>query len=336
MEASPRSSLEVVEPHLPLEVLVVAFDAPAELRQPHQFTDRGGGRQRHEVMLRGRRFPRGPFAEQPLFRARCSALRVFVRGAHPRRCEARRLLAARTLAPGDGAIRQFLGELADRHRRPFGGVRVATRWSFAGCLRGHRKFGPGSPNPCRVMNAARRRATPAEHTVPAADARYSRSCWRAESVALGARGRGKSSHGRSAVARSGCTRRARDRLPPVGARHAHACTWSAGCAPHPCANKCHPARVVAPPGSAGPWWRVATLVLGRVGQLPWSGRSSRSPRGRRSTPDTAAPSPASRGAPAARAVQDRLGARLARGDNAATPAHARQPPTEWRRRRMPR
>ena len=36
MEAAPGSTLEVVEPDLALELLVVAFDAPAQLHESRQ------------------------------------------------------------------------------------------------------------------------------------------------------------------------------------------------------------------------------------------------------------------------------------------------------------
>ena len=44
MEAAPAAALEVVEPNLLLQFLVVAFDAPAQFGQTHELTNgRFGG-----------------------------------------------------------------------------------------------------------------------------------------------------------------------------------------------------------------------------------------------------------------------------------------------------
>jgi hypothetical protein len=41
VEAGPGSALEVIEPHLAFEILIIPLDTPSELGRPHQLTDRG-------------------------------------------------------------------------------------------------------------------------------------------------------------------------------------------------------------------------------------------------------------------------------------------------------
>src|SRR5512132_2084117 len=65
VEASPCSTLEVVEAELALELLVVALDAPAQLREANQLLERGGGRERREPELGRCALPIRPLAEEP-------------------------------------------------------------------------------------------------------------------------------------------------------------------------------------------------------------------------------------------------------------------------------
>ncbi len=52
METSPRSALEVVQPHLTLHLLIVALHPSAQLGQAHQLLERGVCRERREVVVR--------------------------------------------------------------------------------------------------------------------------------------------------------------------------------------------------------------------------------------------------------------------------------------------
>ena len=51
LPAGIRAAFEVIEPEFGLEVLIVLFDRPALMRQPHELRQRGGRGQRHEVVL---------------------------------------------------------------------------------------------------------------------------------------------------------------------------------------------------------------------------------------------------------------------------------------------
>src|SRR6476620_1909668 len=62
-----RPSFEVIETELGFEVLVVLFDRPAVMGEPHQLRQRSRRRQRHEVMLAPTGRAEAAFAEQPDF-----------------------------------------------------------------------------------------------------------------------------------------------------------------------------------------------------------------------------------------------------------------------------
>src|SRR5712692_3768740 len=100
MKAPPAAPLEMVQPELILELLIVALDAPAELGQADEGGDRGHLRQSREPILRGRAFAPRPFDEQPFFRPRLRALRIAMgrSQAQPREAGAHR--AAGPFAPG--------------------------------------------------------------------------------------------------------------------------------------------------------------------------------------------------------------------------------------------
>src|SRR5438132_9049654 len=103
METAPRAALEVIEPHLALEILVVAFDAPAELGDAHQLLERHVRRQRGEVEPR-LVVARLPLAEQPLLVTGRPPLRVSFGRAYSIREKLRGELAARSFAPGDRLV----------------------------------------------------------------------------------------------------------------------------------------------------------------------------------------------------------------------------------------
>ena len=53
MKPAPAAALEVIKPELLLELLVIALDPPAQLGQPDQTRQRGGGIEIGEPTLSG-------------------------------------------------------------------------------------------------------------------------------------------------------------------------------------------------------------------------------------------------------------------------------------------
>src|SRR6266508_1205747 len=82
MEASPPAALEMVEPELVLEFLIVALDAPAEFREADEVGDGGRLGQGREPILRGRGGAPGPFDQHPLLRSGRRALLVAMGGPY--------------------------------------------------------------------------------------------------------------------------------------------------------------------------------------------------------------------------------------------------------------
>ena len=69
MEASPTSSLEVPEPELLFEFLVVALDAPAQLRERDEAVEGDVFRKGRKPELRGLLLLIWPFDQQPFLQA---------------------------------------------------------------------------------------------------------------------------------------------------------------------------------------------------------------------------------------------------------------------------
>ena len=67
LPARIAASLEVVEPQFRFVILIVLFDRPALMGQPHDLRERGRGWQRHEVVFAAARRPHATLAEQPDF-----------------------------------------------------------------------------------------------------------------------------------------------------------------------------------------------------------------------------------------------------------------------------
>ena len=67
LEAPPPPALEMIQPEFVLEFLVVAFDAPPQLREADEVSDRDRLRQRRQPVLRRLGVARGPLDQQPLF-----------------------------------------------------------------------------------------------------------------------------------------------------------------------------------------------------------------------------------------------------------------------------
>src|SRR3990172_5137975 len=103
MKASPATSLEVVQPELAFEFLVVALDPPADLRKPHQLRSGSVGRHRGEPGLRWGGLPLGPLDEKPLDVPRPVEVFVPVGRPYAQQGEARAHRAAGPLPPRDRA-----------------------------------------------------------------------------------------------------------------------------------------------------------------------------------------------------------------------------------------
>src|SRR5438093_5171355 len=118
MEPPPAAAFEMIEPELVLQLLVIAFDAPAQMRQP---SERGHGRrrgQRREVVLRWCRLVEGPLTQEP-FGRRGLATPTRRRWHDPQRHKARAHAAASAFAPRlRGPRRQR--QAADQRRHPHG------------------------------------------------------------------------------------------------------------------------------------------------------------------------------------------------------------------------
>lgn len=92
MKSSPPSPLEVIEPDLLLHLLVVAFNAPAQLRELDELLQGDVGGERRQPMLRRLLLFRGPLVQEPLFVAGWLALKMMMGAAHAHRTEARPLV----------------------------------------------------------------------------------------------------------------------------------------------------------------------------------------------------------------------------------------------------
>src|SRR6266571_2711119 len=121
MEAAPAAPLEVPEPDLLLEFLIVALDAPAQLGKIDQLFEADIRRERREPVFGRRGFVLGPLDQQPLF---CQQFReqIAVGGAHANAREARGQPIGRAFAPADRApslLGQAEREFLDRDQIGF-------------------------------------------------------------------------------------------------------------------------------------------------------------------------------------------------------------------------
>ena len=91
-------ALEMIQPDLVLEFLILLLDRPALMGELHQGAQRGGRGQVHQVELRARRRTEIAFAQQPDF-GREASLAPIVRGRDPGRAEARAPRRIRPIAP---------------------------------------------------------------------------------------------------------------------------------------------------------------------------------------------------------------------------------------------
>src|ERR1700752_1915572 len=84
MPAGERSALEMVEPQLGFELLILLLDRPALMRKSNQLLERRGCGQIDEEVLDARREAEVLFAQQPDFGGE-STIPPFVGRCHPHR-----------------------------------------------------------------------------------------------------------------------------------------------------------------------------------------------------------------------------------------------------------
>src|SRR4051794_25564487 len=101
VEAAPAPALEVPQPELLLQLLEVALDAPAQLRDRDQLLEGRRLGQGREPVLRRLLLALGPLGEEPLLGPRLAQPEVAVRPPDPPRREARAQPPGRGLAPAD-------------------------------------------------------------------------------------------------------------------------------------------------------------------------------------------------------------------------------------------
>src|SRR6516164_10500921 len=116
LEAPPPPALEMIQPEFVLEFLVVALDAPPQLREADEVSDRDRLRQRRQPVLRRLGVALGPLDQQPLFGPGRGALFVAMRRPDAEPCEPRAHRPPGAFAPRHnppGGRRQFGGQLAE-------------------------------------------------------------------------------------------------------------------------------------------------------------------------------------------------------------------------------
>src|SRR3989442_3600535 len=110
-----RPAFEVIEPEFGFEILVMLFDRPAVMGQSHELVQRGGGRQRDEIVLAAPRRAQASFAQQPDFWGE-PPIPPIGRGRHALRGEVRGPRGIGAIAPLDAPPRargQGVAERAD-------------------------------------------------------------------------------------------------------------------------------------------------------------------------------------------------------------------------------
>src|SRR2546427_1579069 len=113
MKASPASAFEVIQSDFLFEFHVVAFDAPAQLRQPDELFRRRVGRQGGEPGLGGGRLAARPLDDQPLHLSSAIAPLVSMSRADPHASEPRTHGATIALPPSD----RLPGRIGQRFRQ---------------------------------------------------------------------------------------------------------------------------------------------------------------------------------------------------------------------------
>src|SRR3954449_1756055 len=101
MEAAPAASLIVPKAEFLFQLLVIAFDPPAQLGQIDQAIERGVGRDGGQPVLGGLGVALGPFDQQPFLAARRGPPFVTMGCPYPNPGKARGQRSRAPLAPGD-------------------------------------------------------------------------------------------------------------------------------------------------------------------------------------------------------------------------------------------
>ena len=132
MKPTPATALEVIQPELVLQLLVVALDPPSQLGEAHELLDRGGFVERRQPVLRRLGFAHGPLDAQPLDGAGSRTVVVAMSRPHPQPCEPRPHRSAGAFPPGHrspGPRRHGLRERSSARRSMGGATANAMRWT---------------------------------------------------------------------------------------------------------------------------------------------------------------------------------------------------------------
>ena len=122
MEASPAAPLEMPEPDLLLELLIVALDAPTQLGHVHQRAERNVVRKRGEPIFGLRFLALWPLDQQPLFRPGVGDIVIAMRDTNTHARKARGQSLGRTFSPFDPAP----GSLGQRRLTIVKGAKVMS------------------------------------------------------------------------------------------------------------------------------------------------------------------------------------------------------------------
>jgi hypothetical protein len=123
MEAPPSTAFEVSQPHLLLELLIVALNAPAQLGEVNQFGKGDFFGKRRQPVLGRLALVLRPLDQQSFLRSPLGAPFVAMRGANPQAGKARAQRLGRALAPCNRApsrFRQAERQRLDRDRSVLG------------------------------------------------------------------------------------------------------------------------------------------------------------------------------------------------------------------------
>src|SRR5882672_9901851 len=121
MKAPPAAPLEMIEPELILEFLIIALDAPAEFGEAHEVGEGRRRRQRRAPMLPGLRVTARPLKQQPLFWPRLRPPLIAMSGPHAQPREAGAHRAASPFTPRHYPPRRR-GQRAGQLLETLGGV----------------------------------------------------------------------------------------------------------------------------------------------------------------------------------------------------------------------
>ena len=122
MEAAPSAPFKMPKPHFLLEVLIVAFDAPAQLGQIDQAAEGDLFRTCGEPVFDWLVLAFRPLDQQPFFWAAVGEIVIAMGDTNANPGKARGQLIGRALAPRNlapGLCRQGMGEFLDRDRPMF-------------------------------------------------------------------------------------------------------------------------------------------------------------------------------------------------------------------------